>query len=356
MEQTAFGFNRDAKYAAGGVYEPKNLAPMLSELSIRVTTDTATGFKAKFPDMLSKYKQPSVNSEQLVQAWNTNHFQFWQNQVNFTVWCATTGCGVSAKDHIAAPVGMSVPLAHSVFIFHVYYQIRRILQELQAPLPQDQAWNAFDNPYDRKAYERICREFSVSSNTDWRQKQTGNNGLGLVYVYATNVGYIPYYLDDPKHFNPDRMSFTAYNKPGVSHVDYVAQGSESEKAWTTFIIEQSKGLTQPGVERLNDSIRTYVWALLGAQAHTRSSIVGIGTAFDAQKQLQTMGATTFASSVVLFIRWSFSIFVALFTISASVHPPSRCISRSFGAIKLSLMLFENTHCASSSGVSFRRFA
>ena len=38
------------------------------------------------------------------------------------------------------------------------------------------------------------------------------------------------------------------------------------------------------MERLNDSICTYVWAILGAQAHARSNILKTGTGFDAQKQ------------------------------------------------------------------------
>ena len=41
-------------------------------------------------------------------------------------------------------------------------------------------------------------------------------------------------------------------------------------AWTMFILDKSEGLTQAGVERLDDSIRTYVWVILGAQAQTRS--------------------------------------------------------------------------------------
>ena len=40
-------------------------------------------------------------------------------------------------------------------------------------------------------------------------------------------------------------------------------------AWTTFVLDKSEGFTQAGVERHNDSIRTYVWAILGAQAQTR---------------------------------------------------------------------------------------
>ena len=57
-------------------------------------------------------------------------------------------------------------------------------------------------------------------------------------------------------------------------------------AWTTFVLQKSEGFTQAGVERLNDSIRTYVWAILGAQPQTRSNILKTGTGFDAQKQFR----------------------------------------------------------------------
>ena len=55
-------------------------------------------------------------------------------------------------------------------------------------------------------------------------------------------------------------------------------------AWTTFVLDESEGFTQAGVERINDSIRTYVWAILEARAKTRSNILKTGTGFDAQKQ------------------------------------------------------------------------
>ena len=85
--------------------------------------------------------------------------QFSQNQINFAAWCATTGCGVSVQDHLAAPD----PLMQSLYYFHVYYQMRRILDEMQTPLPQD----AFDNPYDWRVYEQICNEFGISPHTNW---------------------------------------------------------------------------------------------------------------------------------------------------------------------------------------------
>ena len=50
-----------------------------------------------------------------------------------------------------------------------------------------------------------------------------------------------------------------------------------------FVLDKSEGFTQAGVERRNDSIHTYVWAILGAQAQTPSDIIKTGTGFDAQK-------------------------------------------------------------------------
>ena len=52
----------------------------------------------------------------------------------------------------------------------------------------------------------------------------------------------------------------------------------------SFVLDKSNGFTQAGVARINDSIRTYVWSIVGAQSQARSSILGTGKAFDAQKQ------------------------------------------------------------------------
>ena len=52
----------------------------------------------------------------------------------------------------------------------------------------------------------------------------------------------------------------------------------------SFVLDKSNGFTQAGVARINDSIRTYVWSIVGVQSQARSSILGTGKAFDAQKQ------------------------------------------------------------------------
>ena len=274
MDEQAFRFNSEAKYAARGVYP--NSALSLIRASIQVNTGNDGSFHTDFSDIFQKYLLPHVSSNELVQAWNNSPMQFWQNQMNFAVWSATTGCGVSQQDHLAA----DDPLMGALYRFHVYYQIRRILNEIQAPLPQDRAWSALNNPYDRRAYERICSEFGVSPHTDWRRHGV-NHGLGKVMNYWTNGGYHPVGHVD---YELTKMSFTKQTTNEVLHVDYIEQDGTAETAWSEFVLDKSHGFTRPGVERLNDSIRTYVWAILGAQAQTRTRILGNGTAFDAQKQ------------------------------------------------------------------------
>ena len=72
--------------------------------------------------------------------------------------------------------------------------------------------------------------------------------------------------------------------PFCQRKDAMRHNRDISGAWTTFVLDKSEGFTQAGVERLNDPIRTYVWAILGAQAQTRSNIFKTGTGFDAQKQ------------------------------------------------------------------------
>ena len=100
--------------------------------------------KGIFSQCIKKYILLYVMSDAVVQRWRTDWMLFWQNQLNFAVWCATTGCGVDFNSHL--------------FRFHVYYQTRRILFEMVVALPQDTSWNAFDNNYNRSAYQRICKK------------------------------------------------------------------------------------------------------------------------------------------------------------------------------------------------------
>ena len=210
MDLKSYGFNRDASYPARAGF-PRNVArkDLLKAHIQAVVSEKAGGgrgdFTARLQDIFDHYRLPHISSEKVMGLWETQPLGFYQNQVNFAVWLATSGCGVSWRDHL----DLDRPLARAVFRFHTYYQVRRILDELQAPLPQDQAWAPFQNPYDRRAYERLCREFSVDPSTDWRQKDSNSGGLGTVYQY--NHGYQP-----KVSWNRNRMRFQPYQPTAPS--------------------------------------------------------------------------------------------------------------------------------------------
>lgn len=303
----AFQFNSGAKYKAGGY--PRSLtANNLTFLMITVAPNKV--FFARLPDIWRQYRLPKVKTNATAQAWNSAPMQFWQNQLNFAVWGATTGCGVSFNDHLNGPYGHSTPLIQSVYLFHVYYTTRRILTELKCALPQDPSWTPLNNPYDQRAYERICQEFGVDPKTDWRQKEyPHSSGLGDVHT----KGHVAWeqkgfrHDDQSKHVvrlnagNLDLtrmtwgsevpggkhcgMTFCDWDAPKKAHIEFIEQAPGVNGGWSAFVLENSQGLTRAGMTRIDDSIRTYVWALLGAQAQTKSRIVGKAAGgFEAQKQ------------------------------------------------------------------------
>ena len=296
-----FKYNAKAQYPHGGMFNVKTIN--IIKQSIVITSD-GKSFNVDFPNIFEKYLLPKVSTNTLVQRWNTDWMMFWQNQLNFAIWLATTGCGIDVNNHLKAG-----GLTGSLFLFHVYYQTRRILFELSIALPQDKSWNAFNNSYDRGAYERICKEFNVDPNADWRQKMyPSGDGLGVIYT----TSHTAWKRTDFRHDNSSQhiasstasdldlskmtfgpevpggrhcgISSCEYLPPKKVHIDYLQQADDVKDVWTTFVLDTSKGFTRAGVERINESIRTYCWAILGSQSQTRTDILGTGTAFDAQKQ------------------------------------------------------------------------
>ena len=115
----AFGFNSEAKYNPGLQHAASHDVGNLSISRVQVQSeDPNKWFEARYPNIFEKYPL-KVSKEEQVLAWSLNPMQFWQNQLNFAVWCATTGCGVSVEDHLTAADGF----LRSLYRFHAYYQI-----------------------------------------------------------------------------------------------------------------------------------------------------------------------------------------------------------------------------------------
>ena len=164
--------------------------------------------------------------------WNKAPMRLWQTQLNFAVWCASSACGAS----LAHLNYKAHPMIGSVYRFHVYYHVRRVLKKIQVPLPHETSFNAADNPYTESEFLKICEDYGVPNDPMkyWDEK--------FYWTYQWGVSWPNDYL------GPDSM--------------------------TWWIIEKSVGFTDIGLLRISESVRAYAYLILSSQASARSSIVG----------------------------------------------------------------------------------
>ena len=99
----------------------------------------------------------------------------WQSQLNFATHCATTSLGISVQ-HLN---DSKIPMIQSIFRFHTYYHIRRILFRLQMPLPYEDGYSQYNNNYLKGEFNSICNEYGAdlkalykgeSSSKSWDEK------------------------------------------------------------------------------------------------------------------------------------------------------------------------------------------
>ena len=231
----------------------------------------------------SKYARPWIKGPNM---------GFWQQQLNFAVWCATTGCGVSREmlfDNSTLQLSEQV---RTFYQFHVYYTTRKILYEMggiqsKNALPDSPVFSEIKNPYDVASYKRICAEFNVDPSTDFRYTRGKNGGLGTVYIGATGLGDITtdYHYPDPDLalFNDERITDRNNSNYKANGISFIRNDQGADKQLEHFVPDHTNGLTPAGLGRINRSIEAFGYCILGAQANTRSSILGtLGTARNTQ--------------------------------------------------------------------------
>ena len=192
--------------------------------------------QVKFPNVFTNYLLGAVRVEdQRFKDWDHYKFTIWQPQLNFVVFCASSACGVSVE-HLNA----KEPMIRSIYRFHVYYHIRRILKILEIPLPYENSFNQYNNPYNHEKFIGICSEYGVSNNlTKWRNQ---------------------------KYFSTWQSRAWETGKPGMSYIN--------ENSFSRWIIEKSDGLTTLGIQKLSESVRDYAYLILTSQTSTRGPVVG----------------------------------------------------------------------------------
>ena len=284
----------------GETRESGALKDNLVEQEIYVTPSDK--FKIKFRDIFTDTVITHRSSHESRRWLAGPNFEYWPQALNFAFFCATTGCGVSrriliedkmrdGKNDLTDSELKIPPQVRSFFWFHVYFTVRRILFELggpqnSLPLPGDTAFSQTENKYDIPSFERICAEFGVSPNADFRFTRGDNHGLGSVFEYFSYSGYTktPYeYPSKETKFEDEGGRASDGNL-----VPYI-ENTEARNQYEYFLCPVSHGLTSAGLSRINQSIESFCYAILGSQVDVRSSIAGFqGSAIETQRQFLSM--------------------------------------------------------------------
>ena len=230
------------------------------------------------------------------------NFEYWPQTLNFAFYCATTGCGVGrrilfedkmrdGKNDLTDSELKIPPQVRSFFWFHVYFTVRRILFELggvqnSLPLPGDTAFSQTENKYDIPSFERICAEFGISPNADFRFTRGDNHGLGSVFEYFSYSGYTKTPFKYPS--KETKFEDEGGRASDGNLVPYI-ENTEARNQYEYFLCPVSHGLTSAGLSRINQTIESFCYAILGSQVDVRSSISGSqGSAIETQRQFLSM--------------------------------------------------------------------
>ena len=105
-------------------------------------------FNKKFADITPE--PVSIKSFDDVDRWYDDHMLYYFQQFKFSLYCATALCGVS-KDQLTR----GLPLTRAIMNFHVMYQTKKILAQLQARNPGDGDFDPYDNPFSKTEYQKL---------------------------------------------------------------------------------------------------------------------------------------------------------------------------------------------------------
>ena len=262
---------------------PESISKLFSK-KINIFVSPTEYFVTKFRDIFSKTQIKHTTGKESRSWLSGPKMKYWPQQLNFALWCATTGSGISRE--ILNKLSQQL---RGFFLFHVYFTVRRILFEMGGiqsfgALPGDPTFNQTENKYDSPSFKRICAEFGIDPNTDFRFVHGQNHGLGYCYVSGDpqpfkHWTYPPASLDNPssQRFSDEKGSATQTgNRFLGNELDHIINEEGSDHQFDWFVPDKAEGLTQAGLSRLNQSIEAFVYCVLGAQVNVRSSILGDG--------------------------------------------------------------------------------
>ena len=120
-----------------GTYEQTITTAQTVTQNIYVTHNQC--FTTKFKDIFSGYESYYIvndnrkKDEKLLNEWTSDPLKLYQSQINLATHIATTMCGIS-QQHLTHKSN----ILRSVYMFHNYYQIRKIMKYLRIKLCGDE--------------------------------------------------------------------------------------------------------------------------------------------------------------------------------------------------------------------------
>ena len=284
------------RYPIPGVSFSKStsdIAGSLVTLDIYVTPTNS--FQGKMRNVFTKTVVPFWSSTQCYAWLGGPNYKYWPQQLNFAVWCATCGCGISLAELERWP-----KIIQGFLKFHVHFTVRRVLYELGVPLPDEDAFEQTNNTYTKSSFEALCNEFGVV-NADFRWIRGRNHGLGDVFEYYSGEGYRNVHVDrgydveantwpSKRHLFKDEGG-----DDGKGNLISLIRNDDAKAQYSWFVPSSGVGLTRRGMGRINRSLEAFVYCVLGAQVNIRSGIVGdSGGAVEAQQEMMKL----FESAVI----------------------------------------------------------
>ena len=259
-----------------------------SPINIYVRPDSF--FVAKFREIFQQTRIRHNSAAEAKRWLQVPRMDYWPQQLNFAVFCATQGCGISIE---IFDKGLNLsPQVRAFYRFHVYFTARRILFQMGgiqsiSALPGDPTFNLSGNRYDVASYKRICAEFGIDPTSDFRFESRKNHGLGDVYIGVSGHGPMKTGAEYPGGFY--KFADEGGKAKDGNLLAFIEPDGVAFSQYDWFAPNKSSGLTQAGLARINQSIEAFVYCILGAQVNVRSSIIGTGgRAKEAQTEFLTL--------------------------------------------------------------------
>ena len=130
------------------------------------------------------------------------------------------------------------------------------------------------------AYRRICAEFDVDPSSDFRFTFGQNHGPGYVFINYSDGDYAQkkwvYPLATLSNPSSQRFADEGGTDNKGNKLNYIRNDQGADRQFEYFVPDTAQGLTQSGLSRLNQSIKAFVYCVLGAQVNVRSSTLRNG--------------------------------------------------------------------------------